>query len=318
MRRTCKSHEKLCLRCVQSSMYKFARLVAVSTRELCTQSPRCNRNMVPGSCSAVRMERHVLPGYHPGNTHIYIAERAKRGKRLAPVRHAAAGEAALGTMSMSDNDVDIEALNRLVSFGSAGDLTQAELSELTKSLGTDDIFGGEEISEGRQEIVTDIEASPPHEIAEIVAGSSTPETISYGSGGASPNRSGERCWANLLGDDCMRCSEGGGEKLIDKFCSVCRTTGVRVAADRVRALLPEQYDRFANSRKEGFWTEGSGGTPRFRVVNHTKECSGAWLVLFEKEPVGVPIDWAPIPPDWLETEGWMRLWLSKSTMVPRG
>ena len=85
-----------------------------------------------------------------------------------------------------------------------------------------------------------------------------------------------------------------------------------------RALLPEQYDRFANSRKEGFWTEGSGGTPRFRVVNHTKECSGAWLVLFEKEPVGVPIDWAPIPPDWLETEGWMRLWLSKSTMVARG
>ena len=75
---------------------------------------------------------------------------------------------------MSDNDVDIEALNRLVSFGSAGDLTQAELSELTKSLGTDDIFGGEEISEGRQEIVTDIEASPPHEIAEIVAGSRRP------------------------------------------------------------------------------------------------------------------------------------------------
>ena len=224
------------------------------------------------------------------------------------------------TMSAADNDVDIDALSRMVSFGSAGDLTQAELSELAKSVGTDDIFGPEEISEGRQEMVTDIEASPPHELADIVAGSRTPETLSYessrGSGGASPNRSGERCWASMLDHDCLRCSEGSGEKLIDKFCSVCRTTGVRVAAERVRALLPEQYDRFANSRKEGFWTEGSGATPRFRVVNHTKECTGAWLVLFEKEPVGVPVNWAPIPPDWLESEGYMRLWLSKSTMVP--
>ena len=101
-------------------------------------------------------------------------------------------------MSAADNDVDIDALSRMVSFGSAGDLTQAELSELAKSVGTDDIFGPEEISEGRQEMVTDIEASPPHELADIVAGSRTPETLSYessrGSGGASPNRSGERCF----------------------------------------------------------------------------------------------------------------------------
>ena len=128
-------------------------------------------------------------------THIYIAERAKRGERLAPVRHAA-GEAALGTMSMSDNDVDIEALNRPVSFGSAGDLTQAELSELTKSLGTDDIFGGEEISEGRQEIVTDIEASPPHEIAEIVAGSSTPRNHLVRLG----RRVAKQVWRAVLGE----------------------------------------------------------------------------------------------------------------------
>ena len=229
------------------------------------------------------------------------------------------------TMSAADSEVDIDALSRMVSFGSAGDLTQAELSELAKSVGTDDIFGPEEVSEGRQQMVTDIEASPPHELADIVAGSRTPETISYGSGGdpdrssggASPSRSGERCWASMFDHECLRCSEGSGEKLIDKFCSVCRTTGVRVAAERVRALLPEQYDRFANSRKEGFWTEGSGTTPRFRVVNHTKECTGAWLVLFEKEPVGVPVNWAPMPPDWLESVDYMRLWLSKSTMVPR-
>ena len=205
------------------------------------------------------------------------------------------------------------------------DLTQAELSELANSVGMDDQLqqlSKEEISEGRQEMVIDIEASPPHELADIVAGSRTPETMSYGSGEASgvasPNRhGGERCWASLFDHDCLRLSEGGGEKLIDKFCSVCRATGVRVAAKRVRALSPEQYERFANSRKEGFWTEGSSGTPRFRVVNHTKECQGSWLVLFEKEPVGVPVNWAPMPPEWLESPEHMRLWLSKSTMVPR-
>ena len=244
------------------------------------------------------------------------------------------------------DDLDIAALSRMVSLGSAGDLThEAALSELAKSVGADDLFGPEEISEGRQEMVTALQVDglwgaghvdggdgrgggalghcwgvPPHELADIVAGSRTPETLWYessrGSEGASPSRSGERCWASMLDQDCLRCSEGCGEKLIDKFCCVCRTTGVRVAAERVRALLPEQYVHFANSRKEGFWTEGSGATPRFRVVNHTKECTGAWLVLFEKEPVGVPVNWAPIPPDWLESEGYMRLWLSKSTMVP--
>ena len=148
-------------------------------------------------------------------------------------------------------------------------------------------------------------------------------TTSYGSGGASP-RSCERCWASMFDHACLRVTEGSGEKLIDRFCSVCRTTGMRVAANRVRALLPEQYERFANSRTVGFWTEGTGpkgsGTPRFRVFNHTKECSGTWLVLFEKEPVGVPINWGPMPPDWLEnpeSPGYMRLWLSKSTLVPR-
>ena len=214
----------------------------------------------------------------------------------------------------SRSDLDIDALSRMVSFGDEN-LTQAELSELAKSVGTD-IFTHDQDS-----LVEDIVASPPHELADIVAGSRTPETTSYGSGGASP-RSGERCWASLFDHDCLRVTECSGEKLIDKFCSVCRTTGMRVAANRVRALLPEQYERFANSRKEGFWTESSGGTPRFRVVNHTKECSGTWLVLFEKEPVGVPINWAPMPSDWLEnpeseSPEYMRLWLSKSTLVPR-
>ena len=125
-----------------------------------------------------------------------------------------------------------------------------------------------------------------------------------------------KCWGSLFDHHCQGAG-CNGEKLIDKFCSVCRTTGLLVAAKRVRALLPEHYKRFANSRKEGFWTEGSGATPRFRVVNQTKECTGAWLVLFENEPVGVPVDWVPMPPDWHESTAYIRLWLSKGTMVPR-
>ena len=116
--------------------------------------------------------------------------------------------------------------------------------------------------------------------------------------------------------DCLRVSESSGEKLIDRFCSVCRTNGVSVAVKRVRALRPQQYERFINSRKHGFWTSSNGATPRFRVVNNTKECMGVWLVLFEDEPVGISINWAPMPPNWLEGTEHFRLWLSKSTMVP--
>ena len=135
----------------------------------------------------------------------------------------------------------------------------------------------------------------------------------------------QECWGSLFDHECGGMG-GNGEKLIDKFCSVCRTTGLLVAAKRVRALLPEQYERFANSKKGGFWTDGGSGPgamPRFRVANHTKECTGAWLVLFEKEPVGVPIKWAPMPPDWYESTAsapartYIRLWLYKGTMMPR-
>ena len=83
-----------------------------------------------------------------------------------------------------------------------------------------------------------------------------------------------KCWGSLFDHhQCQGTTGGNGEKLIDKFCSACRTTGLLVTAERVRALLPEHYERFANSRRGGFWTEcGDGSTPRFRVVNQTKEC----------------------------------------------
>ena len=88
--------------------------------------------------------------------------------------------------------------------------------------------------------------------------------------------SGEsKCCGSLFDHhQCQGTTGGSGEKLIDKFCSACRTTGLLVTAERVRALLPEHYERFANSRRGGFWTEGGedGSTPRFRVVNQTKEC----------------------------------------------
>ena len=83
-----------------------------------------------------------------------------------------------------------------------------------------------------------------------------------------------KCWGSLFDHhQCQGTTGGNGEKLIDKFCGACRTTGLLVTAERVRALLPEHYERFANSRRGGFWTEcGDGSTPRFRVVNQTKEC----------------------------------------------
>ncbi len=215
-------------------------------------------------------------------------------------------------MSAELDGQDAATLSRMDVEFDMDDLSQGELSELARSVAMEDQL--------RQEVVQEL--PPPvlddqQEFTNLVAGCTTPETMSYESGGMSPTRPGERCWANLLGHECHRDSQSTGEKLIDKFCSVCRATGVCTAAARVRALRPEQREHFANSRKEGFWTEGGAGTPRFRVVNHTKECSGPWLVLFETDPSGLPVEWLELPPDWLETPTHVRLWLSKSTMVPR-
>ena len=127
-------------------------------------------------------------------------------------------------MSAELDGQDAATLSRMDVEFDMDDLSQGELSELARSVAMEDQL--------RQEVVQEL--PPPvlddqQEFTNLVAGCTTPETMSYESGGTSPTRPGERCWANLLGHECHRDSQSTGEKLIDKFCSVCRATGVCTA-----------------------------------------------------------------------------------------
>jgi len=127
----------------------------------------------------------------------------------------------------------------------------------------------------------------------------------------------EACWAMLLGWECLGHTHGQGKLLAEKFCSKCRINGILVELSRVRALTPAHHSLFRNSTKAGFWTVAADTNyPPYRVINHTSECSGPWLVVFKSGPSSADCNWAEVPPEWVENGNHVRLWLAKGTMTP--
>ena len=103
----------------------------------------------------------------------------------------------------------------------------------------------------------------------------------------------------------------------EHFCDRCRANGVLVPARRLRALPCSSGEVAYNSSADGLFADGSalnltsGG---FRLINHTQGCTPPALCVLEvdgAETVG--LEWAPLPPAWMDAAGGshVRLWLSK-------
>ena len=100
-----------------------------------------------------------------------------------------------------------------------------------------------------------------------------------------------------------------------KFCSHCKEE-LAVPAERVRALNERLEAFFVNRHASGLWTElpPHMGGGKYRVINHSKGCVGTHMAIFE----GVPpaMNWPPLPQSWVSDDGYVRLYLSKGTLIP--
>ena len=107
----------------------------------------------------------------------------------------------------------------------------------------------------------------------------------------------------------------GARHFKTKFCSHCRQE-IAVPWERVCALNDRLEKLFVNRNNGGLWTslpEHLGGW-RYRVINHSKGCIGAHLVIFEAPAPAM--DWPPLPQSWVSDDGHVHLFLSKGTLVP--
>ena len=108
------------------------------------------------------------------------------------------------------------------------------------------------------------------------------------------------CWGALLsGNGCAGPGYTGRQRhhFKNRFCARCQAQGVRVAAARVRLLAPgaapdafRKADALSNRNAQGAWIATGFSSPEwFRVLNHTKGCTGPACVLFSesiKSPPG--------------------------------
>jgi len=110
------------------------------------------------------------------------------------------------------------------------------------------------------------------------------------------------CWGALLsGDPCAGPGYTGGQRHFkNRFCARCQVKGVRVATSRVRLLAPgavpdsfRKADTLSNRSAQGTWTATGFSSPEwFRVLNHTKGCTGTACVLFSESIKSPPANGA--------------------------
>ena len=96
----------------------------------------------------------------------------------------------------------------------------------------------------------------------------------------------------------------GKNHLKNRFCASCKQ-GLLVPSSHIRTLTPELAPEFSNGRGSGFWTYGAvnGVACEYRVVNQTRGCRGAPLVIFAlPPPASLGIAWGELPTEWLSSE----------------
>ena len=83
----------------------------------------------------------------------------------------------------------------------------------------------------------------------------------------------------------------------------------------MRAISPDNQTFI--SPIGGLWVRGRGGIS-YRVINHTQRCDPPRLVLFDDSPdeaYGSEV-WEQMPAAW-SSDGYLRLWPAKQTLVPQ-
>ena len=127
------------------------------------------------------------------------------------------------------------------------------------------------------------------------------------------------CWGALLSGSFESCQSGfvpSKGHFKNHFCSCCRTLGIRVPADRVRAIGKDQHTSFENVGGRGLWSKSEALDVRYRLVNQTQRCAGPRLIILQsRAPKGFL--WGQLPSRWLSNSGsTLRLLISKGTLTP--
>ena len=110
----------------------------------------------------------------------------------------------------------------------------------------------------------------------------------------------------------------GTGHLVTKFCHRCRQ-GFHLPPALCRAVTPELQRTFSNGAGSGVWSnanlEGVSRSIWYRLFNNAKKCRGPMLVVFAESPPP-PLQWAPLPPEWIDASGLLRVTIAKGTIVP--
>ena len=130
------------------------------------------------------------------------------------------------------------------------------------------------------------------------------------------------CWGGLLSGSDASCTPGfvsGKGHFKNHFCGCCRSLGLQVPLERIRALSSSQHEQFENVGGRGLWSESllldTGFS--FRLVNQTQKCTGPRLIILQTPPASDALPWAQLPARWLTPgSSTIRLLVSKGTLTP--
>ena len=116
------------------------------------------------------------------------------------------------------------------------------------------------------------------------------------------------CWGGLLQGNLENCNVGflpQREHFKNKLCPQCRSRGLVIPSDRIRALDssdPLPMDK--SSHGTGLWTPTGGGANACRLVNHTAKCTGPRLLIYRDVPPPTErASWASMPSGWISENG---------------